>query len=181
MITTIPDCPITGTSAKIIKQCVMSSSSALYKSSKGYHTGVDIECSGTVYSLTYGSVIQCDREPAGYTVTIQYDATRCFQYKYLNSTAVKLNDQVDSGTKIGEVNNQVHFEYLSPTKSLWPVRIGARTYYKNDPMDILINGFAESASDYRNKLQSISTVWDLSQPTEFPSGYAMEELSNNRG
>lgn len=109
------------------------------------NSGCDVLCS-SVYSLCRGLVVFIGNEN-GYSVTVQYDANNCITYANLKSVDVILNRPVDKGDRIGESNTFVRVELLQPTgpSKVWPVRIGAYQYYKQDP-ERYISGESELAN-----------------------------------
>lgn len=102
----------------------------------GYNTGIDVFCD-RVYSYINGVVLAVGSDGAGYySVTIQYDAISCLRYTRLKSALVNPDDIIQAGFAIGEVNKYFRFEYITRNKgsSLWSVRVGTETYYKQDPV-----------------------------------------------
>lgn len=102
----------------------------------GYNTGIDIYCY-SVYSYANGVVLAVGQDTDGYySVTVQYDANSCLRYTHLLSHDVQAGDIVQAGFVIGAVHKYFRFEYVTKDKgtSLWPVRVGTETYYKQDPV-----------------------------------------------
>ena len=111
----------------------------LYKK-HGYHTGIDLTASD-VHSYASGVVISIGRSEDIYAVTVQYDSRISLRYLHLKSVCVYIGDILYPNMKIGTADQYVHFEYVSVSKdnSIWPVRIGTMTYYKQDP-ELVLNG-----------------------------------------
>ena len=107
----------------------------LYKQYK-FNTGIDIF--GTdVYAYASGVVIAVGKDEDNYyAVTVQYDATRCIRYCHLDTVTVSEGEAIQSSFHVGTAHKYLHFEYITYENSMWPVRIGAQTYYKHDPSSI---------------------------------------------
>lgn len=132
----IPNCGITKTDARVVKECVMSKDSDTYKKTKQYHTGIDLEADA-VYSLYDGIIVMIGSDSRGYTVIVRTGSTFCISYSSMKELAsIELGSDIHSGDKIGVVKNQVHVEYLTRGESKWPVRIGQDTWYKTDTGDM---------------------------------------------
>lgn len=113
-----------------------SSSDPLYKQYK-YNTGIDIYGNG-VYSYAGGIVLAVGKDVDNlYAATIQYDVFSCLRYMHLDSISVKAGDVVQTGFFIGKAHKYVHFELINKDISMWPVRIGTVTYYKQNPIMML--------------------------------------------
>lgn len=112
------------------------------------HTGIDI--AGTrVYSYSQGVVLSVGIQGEKMVVAIQFDARTLFRYCNLRSVDVSAGDIVEAGERIGLCKDHVHFEYCTTSeKSLFPVRIGEITYFKQDPMPVLLGEKIIKANDW---------------------------------
>ena len=133
----IPNCGVTQQSSEILKECVLSKSNPLYKEYGGYHTGVDISGSN-IYSLYDGTIALIGDDAKGHSVIIQTGSSLCICYRNLHTLSdIRAGMTISAGTYIGAVQHYVHVEALTQAKSLWPVRIGVSTWYKQDIMNYL--------------------------------------------
>lgn len=90
-------------------------------------------------SIVSGKVLFIGRSDKYYVVNIQCNSSECVRYGHLLNTNVKLNDMVKEGTVIGKADKYVLFEYCTVAKgdSKWPVRLYNKTYFKQNPMNLL--------------------------------------------
>lgn len=104
-----------------------------------FYTGVDIQCdiafnfiSGTVLAIRPYENYKC--------IIVQYDQSTCFLYYNIVVCNVAVGDAISTGLQLGTVNKFVHFECVNKHSNFkyLPVRIGAVTYYKTDPMPYLL-------------------------------------------
>ena len=109
----------------------------LYKQYR-YNTGIDIYCD-KVYSYANGTIVAVGSNGRTKSVTVQYDVFSCLRYENLSEVSVSAGDIVQAGFYIGKAHSYLHFEYITKGKdsSLWPVRIGSETYYKQNPISLL--------------------------------------------
>lgn len=109
----------------------------LYKQYR-YNTGIDLY-GEQVYSYANGVVIAVGSSGRTKSVTVQYDIFSCLRYENLSSISVSEGDIVQAGFNIGKAHGYLHFEYITKFKdtSIWPVRIGTETYYKQNPVGLL--------------------------------------------
>lgn len=136
----IENCLVTKGSTKLLKLWCDDTTKEL-------HSGIDLSAR-EVYSISNGVIIEVGQVAKHKCVTVQYDEKTCVRYMNLDSVSILLGHTISFGDKIGDVGSFVHFEYLTPEKSLWPVRIGPLRYYKHDPIDLLTGKF-EFKSDIR--------------------------------
>lgn len=181
----ISNCEITKQDSKVLKDCVMTNTSSLYKEYGSYHTGMDI-AGDNVYSMYDGTVVSAGRSGSKYSVIIQTGSSVCMCYKNLTSKpSVNLGDNVSSGDLIGHVNGYVHVEALTKQKSLWAVRVGTNTWYKYDVSAVIYGGISQlEDSDQAIQFSSL----DIAELSNYPSGTddtvsgeSQYILSNNRG
>ncbi len=133
---------VTHGDVNILKYFDITTKSTYHRSTIGYHTGVDIECSN-VYSGFPGTVILVNR-PDGktYTAIVQYNAENAFAYCNLQSVNVEEGQQVDTDDLIGTCSKFVHVEYLTKSNTTrFKVLVAKQTFYRNDPINILLNGY----------------------------------------
>lgn len=120
----------------------------LYRKYGMLHTGVSIPAK-RVYSYSQGVVVSCGVQADKYFITIQYDGYTLFRYCNLKSIGVSVGDIVDAGDRLGTVSGQFRFEYCtSKDESLFPVRIGDITYYKQNPELVFSGNVDLNANDW---------------------------------
>lgn len=177
----LKNCTITNGDGIIIKQYVDSTADPLYKSYKGFHDGVDIKAKD-VYSFCPGIVVRVGNHYKGYTVTVRCSDDRLIQYCHLKDITVAVNDIIDTGSLIGSVRDAVHVEYLTDTKSKWPVRLVNITYYKTNPLEMLITGpsYFVSYSDNLFNENDFTEEINADMCTGVPE-YVMAEFGDNSG
>lgn len=107
-----------------------------YKQTVSTTTGINIYGDG-VYAYASGVVLAVGKDEAYYTVTVQYDTYSCLRYGHLDNVDVSAGDIIQSGFRIGQAHKFVHFEYVTKSSSIWPVRVGTETYYKQDPAKMI--------------------------------------------
>ena len=107
-------------------------------SAKANMTGALIKAT-TVYSMSEGKVVEVGLDTDNlYVITVQYTPIDLFRYCRLSSTTVELNDYVVPTDKLGVTSDgKLRFEYCVPDGSDYPVRISDKTYYKQNPAEIL--------------------------------------------
>lgn len=139
---------------------------SLYKEN-GYHTGIDIYADN-VYSFASGVVISVGKTDKFYAVTVQYDSNIALRYLHLKTVSVRAGQAVQAGFNIGTADKYVHFEYVTKIKdsSMWSVRIGTETYYKQNPDGMVKQASMGNETDYSN----IN-----------PSKEMLDEFSNGKG
>lgn len=104
----------------------------------GYNTGIDI-FGKSVYAFASGVVLAVGKDPDGYyAVSVQYDVYSCLRYTHLDSVSVTDGDSIQQGFYIGDAHKYLHFEYANKNTSMWPVRIGTETYYKQNPDTVVM-------------------------------------------
>ena len=133
---------------KVIMPWISVSEKAEYYKYDTLHTGIDI--AGTrAYSYCKGVVVAIGIQIDRMTVTVQFDANTLFRYGNLRSCDLNLGDIVSAGDRIGTCKGHLHFEYCTTDeKSLFPVRIGDITYFKQNPMPVLLGEVQLKANDY---------------------------------
>lgn len=167
--------------SNIIKQYVDSEKSALYTQYHGYHSGVDV--SGKVVISPFpGTVLQSGQSSEGLTVIIQYDATHCILIGNLEQINVVVGQSVDTGQQIATAKKYIHVEYLTSVTSKWPVRlITGHTLYKNNPTDIVLNGYSSLTYNFQTVSQTSKYRYGSAEYFQFCTKECDKELSNNRG
>lgn len=128
----ISNCIVTKGPATVTKPFIDSRSSPRYSQFHTLCSGCEIPCDN-VYSICRGVVlfVGTDSNPS---VTVQYTAALSITYAHLKSTSLTAGDVVEKGDKIGKADSFVRVESLAAQPSqVWPVRIGASQYYKQDP------------------------------------------------
>ncbi len=155
---------------KIIMPWISVSEKAEYYKYDTLHTGIDI--AGTrAYSYCKGVVVAIGIQLDRITVTVQFDASTLFRYGNLRSCDVDLGDVVSAGDRIGTCRDHLHFEYCtSKEQSLFPVRISGSTYFKQNPMPVLLGEVKLKANDY-----SAVTVADYNDETVPELNPAMQD------
>lgn len=176
----IPNCGITGQDSKVLKDCVMSKNSVFYTIYKGYHTGVDLEAT-QVYSLYDGVVVKIGKNNLGCSVIVQTGSSFCISYGNLKDVSLREGQSISSGDVLGSVDKKVHVEYYTTKQSSWPVRVGTRTWYKNDTSEILYTKKTEMTSSQFSSL-------NIHEMSDYPGGVTDELndeadyiLSDNKG
>ena len=104
------------------------------------YTGTDITADN-VYSYASGTVLTVSKEDLlHYCVTIQYDVFNILRYNNLKTVAVGAGETVQNGSLIGTADRFLRFEYATKEQgsSKWPVRVGAQTYWKQDPERLIL-------------------------------------------
>lgn len=88
----------------------------------------------SIYSLCRGVVVFIGNQPYN-SVVVQYDTSTCLVYGNLATINVALNQSIESSELIGTVTDSVFVELLKSEgdSRVWPVRIGANEYFKQDP------------------------------------------------
>ena len=138
----IKNCLVTRSDALVLKEFCIDKSSPLYKTYKGFNTGVNLQAS-SVYSMYSGEVCMIwGQRTQSWVVGIFVNFDQLYLFKNLKSVAVDVGQSVDIGTYIGEANKWVTIEYANTyIKNEFPYRVGTRkgvvTMYKDDPMKIL--------------------------------------------
>lgn len=110
-----------------------------WQDTRPYMTGCLLNVN-TAYSVCMGTVIDVGTDDKNdlYSVTIEYEYLTWIRYCLLDSCSVKLGDKVTEGTEIGSPHKAIlRFEYCNNEISDFPVRIGDRCLYKQDPMVVL--------------------------------------------
>jgi murein DD-endopeptidase MepM/ murein hydrolase activator NlpD len=113
----------------------MDTTSEEFKKTREFYTGTDLECSN-VYSAYNGTAVLVGDDELGKCVIVQTGSSFCIAYKHLADTDIRSGQYLDKGTFIGSANKYVHVELLQQSTSIWPVRIGAVTWFKNDTAQI---------------------------------------------
>lgn len=123
---------------------------------RGLHTGLDIKAD-KVISYSPGVVIQVIKSLKYFLVTIQYSVDTILRYDHLKEAIVQVGDIVNSNSVIGIADRFVHFEYISTERlnSIWPVRIGKVTYFKQNPEGILDGTIVISDIDWQVVTENI--------------------------
>lgn len=142
-MTILYNCRVTRADSEVLQFWVGDKDNDEFKRTHRYHTGVDI--AGTdAYSIVPGKVIQVSKENNTYCVTVQYESNSCVRYKNLQCVEVDINQTVEVGTLLGKAIRSIHVELLRSIQSMWPVRIGGRTYYKHDPYELIVQGYQDT-------------------------------------
>lgn len=128
---------ITKQAIKILKPYIDTENSVNYKKYRGYHSGVDLAAK-EVYNLLQGQIIYVKHLDLKYTVVVKLSTSMCISYSNLKSCKFSRGDIISAGEHIGSCFTYVHVEYLSIIESMWPVRFGVDTFYKNNPTDIIL-------------------------------------------
>ncbi len=162
----IKNCVITQKTAKILKPFIGRDDEREYKHEKEYHTGVDIECDGEVYSISFGTVLYVgqNKDENTYNVIILDDEGNGYNYSGLYEYQdLEIGDSVEAGQVVGSTEHYVHFEYLQTVPTIFPVRVEGITLYKYDPQFLLDdNLLLASATEFPNiRLQDQDKYDDL--------------------
>lgn len=140
----LSNCPITKSDAKVLKECVMSTSDPLYRTYREFHTGVDLETKD-VYSMYDGTVVYVGQnDKKQYSVIIQTGSSLCICYRWLNSISVRAGLSISAQQYIGEVKKYVHVESYNNIQSNWAVRIGKQDWYKFNIMSVFDGTYVQS-------------------------------------
>lgn len=154
----ISNCVVTQSNATVLKEYVDSKTNPLYRKYNGFHTGVDLRTK-EVYNLCPSNVVYVGQDSnKTYTVILQYNRANSVSYSNLKQVIVEPGQFIDYARKLGDCKDYVHVEYLSDTKSEWPVRIGESTLYKHNPTSILTDGY-DSFIDYYESITAINYVF----------------------
>lgn len=104
-----------------------------------YHTSIDISATG-LYNLYQGVVCFIGNE-SGNTqfVCVKLSGAYILKYGHLESVSTGLNCRIRPGEVVGVCKKFGTFEFLTPSKSKFPIYVNSDKYYKHDPTDILIN------------------------------------------
>jgi hypothetical protein len=107
---------------------------------KNVCTGIDFRCDN-VYSYSSGVVLAIGRFNDYYCVTVQYDIFNLLRYDHLKSVDVGAGDIIQVDALIGMADHFLHFEYATKEQnsSKWSVRVGSQTYWKQNPMEMILN------------------------------------------
>lgn len=132
----ISNCEITKQNSEILRPCVMDTQSSAYKSTKQFHTGVDLT-GHQIFSAYSGTVVLTGRDELGQCVIVQTGSSFCISYRHLSNTCIQMGADVTEGQLLGQADRYVHVELLQRVESDWPVRISTETWYKRDPEPIL--------------------------------------------
>ena len=139
---------ITDEPFKVILPWISVSDKKEYYKHDTLHTGIDI-LGNRAYSYSTGVVVAIAIQIDRMTVTIQFDAKTLFRYANLRSCDLNLGDIVSAGDRVGTCKGHLHFEYCTTeTKSLFPVHIGDMTYFKQNPLPVLLGDVKLAANDY---------------------------------
>lgn len=134
----IKNCVITGQTSKVLKPFIGDEYDDGYKKYKEYHTGVDIECNGSVSSISFGEVLYVGKSGDKRNVIIVDEDGNGYNYSHLDSVEdFEVGDNIDAGEIVGFTSDFVQFEALYQVPNEFPVRVGDKTLYKYDPTDIL--------------------------------------------
>lgn len=132
----ISNCEITKQDSTILRSCVMDKNSIEYKQTKQFHTGVDLT-GDKIYAAYGGTVVFIGEDEHGRCVIIQTGSSFCASYSNLDAIDVRAGQVISEGSFVGTCKKYVHVELLQQTSSLWPVRVGVATWYKQDPKPLL--------------------------------------------
>lgn len=162
----IPNCIITGGPATIIRPFIDTRDHELYSRFHTLCSGCEITCN-RVYSLCRGVVtfIGTTTYPS---VTVQYTSDLSITYAHLSSVTVELGSAVDKRQQLGVADSYVRVEALleGPSK-IWPVRIGANQYFKQDPekyIDGTISLPDVDATAYSSAMYPVTFDYTLLKP-----------------
>lgn len=136
----IKNCVITQNTAKILKPFIGEDDEKEYKQDKEYHTGVDIECNGIVYSISFGTILYIGQNlnESTYNIIVLDNDGNGYNYSGLYEyQELEIGDYISAGQAIGSTKNYVHFEYLQTVPTIFPIRIEGLTLYKYDPQFLL--------------------------------------------
>ena len=149
---------VTQGNVKILKYFNISEKLPYHKGTVGWHTGVDILCD-KVYSPFPGTVVYIGKDmQKHYTVIIQYNQTHAVAFQNMKSLVVKSGEIVDSYHEVGAPDEFVHVEYLSTENpNRFKVMLTGQTFYKHDPIDLLLNGY-ESWLDYGSEVSMTQSL-----------------------
>lgn len=142
--------------------------------------GLDIQGT-TVHSCSDGVVTYIGTDiDSRYTVCVQYSTDKTFKYSNLKTISVSVGMCIVSGSLIGYTDKYVHFEYLTSVRgaSLWPVRIGSLTHYKQNPTPVLTGEIRLNANNW-SAIKSVTVHYDTDYDLTAPM--VDEFMSDNRG
>lgn len=131
----IKNCLITQQDSKVLRTWLDDLGTQPYNSSERYHTGVDLSATSVYAFCSCVCVYVGNDEKDKIAVIVQYDRNRAFRFSNLKSSDVIGGQPLPKGTKIGEADNFVHFEFLTREESEWGVRAGKENYWKHDPIE----------------------------------------------
>ena len=141
---------------KVIKNCIVTGTDVMTSQIKQVNQSINIPATN-VYSICPGVVTFIGRFDDVYTIVVQYSTNVCFQYKNIKSTTIKFGQYVDRCTLLGIANKYVQFTYLTLNANPYACRRGKTTFYKQDPINVLINGYADDFIYLDNVSQPIDT------------------------
>lgn len=139
---------VTHGNVKILRYFNIREKQFFHRNVLSYHTGVDIQCK-EVYSGFPGTVVYIGKpDLKTSSVIVQYNDNNAFAYCNLKGVNVRKGDIVDTDDLIGTCVDFVHIEYLTTApENKFRVMLTKQMFYKQDPLDILLNGY-ESFIDY---------------------------------
>ena len=176
----ISNCEITKQDSKILKYEVLDDSSDEFKATKEFHTGVDLS-GEKIYSAYDGTVVSVGSDESGQSVIVQTGSSFCVCYKRLISVAVRGGQDISKGTFIGKVEKYVHVEVLKHSENVWPVRIGAQTWYKSSVDSLLENKLsAPNLNKFETLGVTVKPKYDTSKLNNINDGQIRFILSNNK-
>ena len=139
---------ITDQDYKVLIPWIDGSDRKLVQKYKTLYTGVQLQAK-RVFSYSQGVVVSIGVQADKFFVTIQFDAYTLFRYCDLRSVDVSISDIVQAGDLIGTASGKFRFEYCtSKEQSIFPVRIGKSTYYKQDPEQVFSGKVLLQANDW---------------------------------
>ena len=104
---------------------------------EGYTATVKVD--GQINCIEDGTVIFVGVYAGKFIVTVLHNSGECTRYGNIDSDPPELNSSIAKGSPIGHVRRYCTFEYCTEWQgsSLKPVRIFSKTYFKQNPSDIL--------------------------------------------
>lgn len=98
-----------------------------------------------VYNMMEGYSLDAieNQTPKGLRYIVTMKISNELIIRYLNLKELYLPDRscVEPGFLIGKADKYVGIECCTRVRSQYPVRIGDRTYYKEDPAEVLLNDY----------------------------------------
>lgn len=130
-----------------------------------------IKAEGQINCIADGTVIFVGVSGDKFVVTVQHNSGECTRYGNIDIDPPQLNSKVYQGSSVGKVKRYCTFEYCTEWQgeSLRPVRIFSKTYFKQNPSDVLDGRYVINQSQDTEVVVATDTVVTLTdmQKREF--------------
>lgn len=107
-----------------------------------------IDTSGDVNCICDGTVVFVGVSGSKFVVNVLHNSGECTRYGNIDQDPPQLNSRIYKGSSVGVVKKYCTFEYCTTWQgnSLKPVRIFSKTYFKQNPSDILDGKYTITSS-----------------------------------